>query len=201
VALVGALLLALGLLWFDAVRPLGADDFGTGQGPGVAVRAAAAEPDGGSEAVADAPSPPVSVGLVGGVTAPVRPVDVLPDGVLELPADPSEVGWWTGSSGPGGATGPMVLAGHVRTADGGYGALTALFEVQEGDVVEVARADGATVEYRIRSRLSYLKADLPPELFLAGGPHRLVLVTCTGDVDLDTGSYTRNIVVTAEPVG
>jgi hypothetical protein len=52
----------------------------------------------------------------------------------------------------------------------------------------------------VRSRLSYVKEELPAELFMADGPPRLVLVTCTGDVDPDTGSYTRNVVVTAEPV-
>lgn len=198
--MIGVLLVALGLVLLNGLQPLAADDFGPAA-PGVAVQVA---PDdtAANDLVADGTSgaPPVRMGLVGGVTADVRPVDVLPDGVLQLPADPTEVGWWTGSSAPGDDSGPMVLAGHVRTTDGGYGALAALLEVDEGDVVEVALDDGTTRLYEIRSRLSYLKEDLPPEIFLAGGPHRLLLVTCTGDVDLDTGQYTRNVVVTALPV-
>lgn len=193
------LLVALGLVLLDGLQPLAADDFGADAGPGVAVQVADGtgpeESSGGTSG-----APPVRMGLAGGVTADVRPVDVLPDGVLQLPASPTEVGWWTGSSVPGDDSGPMVLAGHVRTTDGGYGALAALLEVDEGDVVEVTLDDGTTREYEIRSRLSYLKEDLPPEIFLAGGPHRLLLVTCTGDVDLDTGHYTRNVVVTALPV-
>lgn len=199
-AVLGAVLLTAGVLTLDALRPLGADDFGPRPAVGVPAAAAQDVAAEGDPAQGRVP-PPVQVGLVGGVTAPVRPVDVLPDGVLELPADPGDVGWWTASAAPGGASGPTVMAGHVRTADGGYGALAALFDVREGDVVEVTRADGETVTYRIHSRLSYLKEDLPPELFLAGGPHRLVLVTCTGDVDLDTGHYTRNVVVTADLIG
>jgi hypothetical protein len=130
----------------------------------------------------------------------VRPVGVTADGTLQLPEDPGEVGWWAGGAGTGAASGPTVVAGHVRTVAGGSGVLAALLDVTEGETVDLVGADGEVSRYRVRSRLSYVKEDLPAELFTAGGPPRLVLVTCTGDVDPDTGSYTRNVVVTAEPV-
>jgi hypothetical protein len=211
VAVFGSMLVGWGFVMADAAGPRTPPDFGSRSViaadslvPGEVAPAGPDEAEarpGVGAATATSP-PPTELRLPGrDLAARVHPVGVTRDGVLQLPADPRDVGWWAGGAGVGSGSGPVVVAGHVRTVGGGTGTLAALLDVTEGEVVDLVRADGAVVSYRVRSRLSYVKGDLPPELFAAGGAHRLVLVTCTGDVDPDTGSYTRNVVVTAEPLG
>jgi hypothetical protein len=43
------------------------------------------------------------------------------------------------------------------------------------------------------------QAELPPEVFAAGGPPRLVLITCGGAFDRSTRHYADNVVVFADP--
>ncbi|MGF1663095.1 MAG: class F sortase [Kineosporiaceae bacterium] len=206
VAVFGVMLLAWGLLMADAAGIGTPADFGPrtiavpqAAGPAPAEGDAVPADRGAGRRGGIAP-PPAELRLPSrDLAAPVRPVGVTTDGTLQLPADPGEVGWWAGGAGAGAASGAAVVAGHVRTVAGGSGVLAALLDVSEGETVDLVRADGEVVPYRVRSRLSYVKEELPAELFTGGGPHRLVLVTCTGDVDPETGSYTRNVVVTAEP--
>lgn len=166
--------------------------------------------------VARATPAPVSV-AVAALPAPARPqkIDmprlsveamVLPvrstDGVLEVPDNPSEIGWWIGSAPPGSAEGTTVLAGHVDSAKWGLGAFHQLVDLVAGDLVNVTTTAGRREAYRVTARRTYDKsAGLPAELFTRGGPARLVLVTCGGQFDDTAKSYDDNIVVIATPSG
>ncbi|MHA6620024.1 class F sortase [Pseudonocardia sp. DLS-67] len=132
--------------------------------------------------------------------APVVAVTTGPEGALVVPEPPSTVGWWSPSALAGGAGGTTVLAGHIDSRTGGLGALAVLRHVAEGEEVVLRGADGRSVGYRVTARRQYTKADLPPEVFAAGGPPRLVLITCGGAFDRRTRHYTDNVVVFAEPV-
>ena len=131
--------------------------------------------------------------------APVVAVTTGPEGALVLPEPPSTVGWWSPSALPGGAVGTTVLAGHVDSLAGGLGALAVLRHVAEGEEIVLLGADGRSVGYRVSTRRQYAKAELPPEVFAAGGPPRLVLITCGGAFDRRTRHYSDNVVVFAEP--
>lgn len=146
-------------------------------------------------------TPPVELALPArDVRAPVVAVTTGPGGALVLPEPPSTVGWWSPSALAGGAGGTTVLAGHVDSLEGGLGALAVLRHVAEGEEVVLVGADGRSVGYRVTGRRQYEKAELPPEVFTAGGPPRLVLITCGGDFDRRTRHYSDNVVVYAEPV-
>jgi sortase family protein len=132
--------------------------------------------------------------------APVVAVTTGPEGALVVPEPPSTVGWWSPSALAGGAGGTTVLAGHVDSRTGGLGALAVLRHVAEGEEVVLLGADGRSVGYRVTARGQYAKAELPPEVFAAGGPPRLVLITCGGAFDRRTRHYADNVVVFAEPV-
>lgn len=143
---------------------------------------------------------PVEVSLPSrAVTAPVVPVSTGPRGGLVIPEPPSTVGWWSPGALVGGDSGRAVLAGHVDSRTGGLGAFAVLREMEAGEPVEVRGADGRVLRYVVTARRDFLKADLPPGLFAAGGPPGLVLITCGGRFDPDTGSYEDNIVVHAVP--
>jgi hypothetical protein len=166
-------------------------------GSGVLARLLAGE---SPEPPVRAGTPPVELALPArDLRAPVVAVTTGPEGTLVLPEPPSTVGWWSPSALAGGAAGTTVLAGHVDSLAGGLGALAVLRQVAEGEEVVLRGADGRTVGYRVTGRHQYAKAELPPEVFAAGGPPRLVLITCGGAFDRRTRHYADNVVVFAEP--
>ncbi|MBD8061089.1 class F sortase [Oceanitalea stevensii] len=155
---------------------------------------------GAVSAVAHAPTPvPPAAVTLAGVAAEVVAVGVLPSGELQLPEDPSRVGWWAAGAVPGQGEGTVVLAGHM---DGlrRDGAMSALLDVASGDVVSLEDSRGGAHEYRVVERSTTPQESLDPSLFTTDGAHRLVLVTCGGTYDAATGRYSENIVVVAEPV-
>jgi hypothetical protein len=182
--------------------PSGRSDGPSGDGPsgdGSAAADAARSAAAAAGAARPAPASPSRV-LVPhlSVDAPVDPAGVLPGGELDVPADGERLGWWIGSAAPGADRGAVLIAGHVDTVDDGPGALYALERLPMGSRVEVRTGD-REVTYRVVARRSYAKSRLPADLFRAGGPPRLALVTCGGA--FRDGSYDRNVVVYAEPVG
>ena len=143
---------------------------------------------------------PQEVLLPGGRSALVEPAATR-DGVLEVPPQVDRVGWWDGSAQVGDPFGSTVLAGHVDAREQGVGVFAALLSVGVGDVVEVL-GDGGRAAYRVTG-----VQDLPKESLAASssaldqrGPHRLVLITCTGTFDPVARHYDQNRVVTAEPL-
>ncbi|MEO6699921.1 MAG: class F sortase [Jatrophihabitantaceae bacterium] len=133
------------------------------------------------------------------VTAQVLPV-VNTGGVLGVPDDPAQLGWWTGGAQPGAARGSVIIDGHVDSASTGPGALFRLGRLNPGDRIAVTSRTGASHSYTVTGRRSYPKAaGLPAELFDRAGPSRLVLISCGGAFDRSAGSYLDNIVVFAAP--
>lgn len=144
-------------------------------------------------------SVPVSVVLDRvGLSAPVEPVGLRPDGTMELPP-PSGAGWFRHGATHGDASGTAVIAGHVDSQDG-PGAFLPLRQAAPGDTVTVDGSAGETIEYVISDVTRHRKGELPTEaLFAATGRHRLVLITCGGAFDEAASAYTENLVVIAEP--
>ncbi len=135
-----------------------------------------------------------------GVAAPVTEVRVRPNGELEVPALPSQVGWWADGAEPGSGTGSVVIDGHVDSARYGRGAFFRLRDLAVGDPVDVATAEGDRFSYRVTAVQQYPKDQLPwAEVFSQEVPERLVLVTCGGDFDRASRRYTDNVVAYAEP--
>ena len=123
-------------------------------------------------------------------------------GVLVVPSDPAQVGWWVGSALPGSATGTTVLDGHIDSATAGIGAFWQLSSLDSGDQIAVQLQNGNAVDYRVVARRVYPKnAGLPPSLFSLTGPPTLLMISCGGPFDSARGSYEDNIAVFATPSG
>jgi hypothetical protein len=134
------------------------------------------------------------------VDAAVLPVSVGTDGLLGVPANPRQLGWWSGSARPGLASGSVVIDGHVDSATLGLGAFFRLSEARPGDEIVLENATGASSGYTVVARRSYVKTSLPvAQVFAAEVGPRLVLVTCGGAFDQATHHYADNIVVYAVP--
>jgi hypothetical protein len=135
-----------------------------------------------------------------GMDAPVDPVGVTPDGLLQLPDDVYRIGWYRFSPAPGQPQGSAVLAGHVDSWNQGLGALSRLRAVEPGQPIAVTDAAGQVTRWQVVTRQLVVKQQLPlPELFTRDGPARLVLLTCGGPFDERLRSYRDNLVVVAVP--
>lgn len=122
------------------------------------------------------------------------------DGAVDVPADPTVLGWWAQGARPGASTGSVVIAGHVDVKSVGKGALYHLESVPIGARATVETTKG-TVTYQVVGRRVYAKQALPRSVFDTRGAPRLVLITCGGPFDKTTRHYADNIVVYGVPVG
>ncbi|MEU6231692.1 class F sortase [Kitasatospora sp. NPDC047058] len=159
---------------------------------------------GGGTAPAGAPrpfaaSPPTRLLIpAAGVDAPVTGLGLNADGTVEVPpADRAqEVGWYRNGPTPG-ETGPAVLIGHYDTAHG-PAVFRGLPKLRPGDRIQVRRADGSTVDFRVRSLLQAAKDRFPTEAVYGDtAAPELRLITCGGRIGAD-GHWTDNVIVQAD---
>lgn len=133
------------------------------------------------------------------VNAPVVPIQVSSDAVLDPPRNYREVGWWDASAKPGADTGQTVITGH--TVHTGGGSLDKIRSLRPGQLVDVVTR-GGTMRYEVRRVHVFSKESLARHavrLFgQRGGSGRLVLVSCT---DWNGSTYDSNVVVFGDPLG
>lgn len=135
-----------------------------------------------------------------GIRAPIASADIdLATGALGIPKNIDRVGWWRDGAAPGDDEGTILLAGHVDSAKAGAGAFYALKSTRRGDTVALISDDGATRRWKVTSMRRTRKAHLPTGIFTRTGARRLVLVTCGGPFNEQTGHYRDNIIVVARP--
>jgi sortase (surface protein transpeptidase) len=117
-------------------------------------------------------------------------------GVMEVPNDPADPGWFTGAPTPG-ALGPAVIAGHVRWR-GVTGVFHRLDTMRRGDHVSVIRKDGKTAIFTVTRVKQYSKSRFPTEAVYGEIAHAgLRLITC-GNYDAAEKTYVDNVVVFAK---
>lgn len=143
---------------------------------------------------------PRRIELPSGDSATVDPEQTV-NGVLQVPADIRNVGWWDGSAYAGDPFGSTVIAGHVDSSQQGLGFFAELIILQVGDRITL-RSDVHALTYRVASTTLVVKEALAAEGQALGqhGPHRLVLITCSGRWHPELRSYDSNLIVVAEPL-
>jgi LPXTG-site transpeptidase (sortase) family protein len=178
--------------------------------PGISTSRGDAPPDQSSVAPARQGRPaesqriqfiPEYLALPGKATAAVHPAETV-GGVLRVPENVQHVGWWDGSAQAGEAFGSTVIAGHVDSDTRGIGFFARLLKIKAGETVTL-RGDSHRLSYRVTSVKKVDKKALATksQAFQQTGPHRLVLITCTGNFHRDRGGYDSNLVVVARPLG
>ena len=133
------------------------------------------------------------------IRAPIKPIEVNDQLVLDPPRNARDIGWWQRSARPGASRGQTVLTGH--TVHTGGGVMDHLGRLQRGQIVEVVTPKG-TMVYRTTRVVTWSKEELArraPRIFgQQRSEERLVLITCSQW----TGStYKSNIVAFAHPLG
>lgn len=132
------------------------------------------------------------------VDAAIVAVEVDDEGVLGIPADPLEVGWWSEGPAPGTGQGTSIIAGHVNTAARGPGALATVDRLGPGDTI-VIEGWGEPRQFEVETVQVYEKSQLPDSAFDQRIEGRLAIVSCSG-LDEETGQYRENLIVYAAPV-
>ncbi|MCX5302778.1 class F sortase [Streptomyces sp. NBC_00160] len=128
--------------------------------------------------------------------APVVAVGVGAGGRLEIPEDGQAAGWWKDTALTGSAEGVTVIAGHLDTR-GGAAVFAPLTRLKPGQPVEVSTSAG-TLDYRVRALTVRRGSELPARYLTTTGAHRLVLITCTGPYEEDSG-YRDRLYIEATP--
>ncbi|MGA1838189.1 class F sortase [Herbiconiux sp. 11R-BC] len=153
-------------------------------------------------AVSGAPAvPPTRVEVPAlGIDVSVAEEGVDADGALALPADPDVASWYRWGPSPWSAAGATVIASHVDSLDYGLGQFARLASAPVGTSIRVTAADGRVAVFAVQKVELQQKTQIDwSGVFDRTGAPRLVLVTCGGDFDYDTGHYLSNVIVTAVP--
>jgi sortase (surface protein transpeptidase) len=143
-------------------------------------------------------SDPVAVAIPSlGVRSRLVELGVDDAGVMEVPEDPAEAGWFTGGAAPG-ALGPAVIAGHV-TWNGAPAVFYRLGSLRPGEQVTVSRKDGKTAVFTVSRVARFSKSRFPSRAVYGAIDHAgLRLITCGGTYDSARRSYLDNVIVFAK---
>lgn len=143
------------------------------------------------------PAKPASISIPSArIESDVVEVGAADDGILVPPA--AQVGWFRLGPRPG-EIGRAIVIGHLDSAEG-TAAFTSLTAVEEGGRVVVIDREGERHPYEVAGMLDVAKSDFQAEqVYESRGRAELVLITCGGAFDPDTG-YADNLIVFARAV-
>jgi hypothetical protein len=120
-------------------------------------------------------------------------------GVMNLPVNAWNAGWYKGGPIPG-APGDAVIEGHA-----GYPDQPMIFgrlgKLHAGDQIIVVLSDGSRRLFLVDSMATVPVGSAPPGMAEPYGPPRLTLITCTGHFDQNSYSYSSRLVLEASYAG
>lgn len=133
-----------------------------------------------------------------GVDAPFTELSLTSSGQLNVPppGNTNLVGWYRGAASPG-ELGASIVVGHVDTKTG-PAVFVYLNKLKTGDTLDIIRADGTTVTFKVDSVNTFSKAHFPDHRVYADTlKPELRLITCGGAYDRKARDYVDNVVVFA----
>lgn len=134
-----------------------------------------------------------------GVSASMTVVGVNSKGNIGSPASIKQASWYSGSSSPLDTGGSALIVAHVGT-DRLPGAFANVHTLEKGDTITLTMGDNSKVFYTVSSLESVptSKMDMADYLKKPGGSaHELHLITCDGDYNARSHTYSDRLVVTA----
>ncbi|HEY8798327.1 MAG TPA: class F sortase [Candidatus Dormibacteraeota bacterium] len=133
------------------------------------------------------------------VHRPVEKVGVNQYGVLNLPVNSWNAGWYKGGPVPG-APGDSVIEGHA-----GYPGQPMIFgklvDLHRGDRIIVVLSDGSRQLFLVETTRSFPAGTAIPGLGDPYGDARLTLLTCTGHFDKKNHWFSDRLVLEARYAG
>ena len=114
-------------------------------------------------------------------------------GVMGVPVNPNDVGWWKRGAQPG-EPGTALFTGHRAVG----GAFWHVPDLRIGSRVIVQGRNGVTTRWHVTKIETISKSKLPQLLFVTMGTPRIALVTCGGGFDNRLHHYRDNVITWAE---
>ncbi|MFA6095496.1 MAG: class F sortase [Candidatus Paceibacterota bacterium] len=125
----------------------------------------------------------------------VEYVSLTIDGVMDIPEDPADVGWFEPGPRPGGE-GSAVIAGHYGWKDGIPAVFDNLNKLRRGDKIYVEDDTGTVITFIVRELKVYGKDDDASDVFRSNdGIAHLNLITCEGVWNKALQGYSQRLVV------
>ena len=129
------------------------------------------------------------------INAVVESVGLTPDGAMDAPKGPSNVGWFSLGPRPG-ETGSAVIDGHSGWKNHIPAVFDNLYKLSKGDKVYIQDPKGATVAFVVREIESYKPNQDASDVFISSdGKGHLNLITCTGFWNKILKSHSNRLVV------
>jgi len=133
-----------------------------------------------------------------GVNAVIKDMGVTPDGLMAVPDNRVDVGWYSLGTLPG-DTGSAVIGAHVN-----FGAQPGVFvhldQLKKGDVLSVVSASGASISFVVRDTEVYDRLDGDTGVFDSKSGIHLNLITCDGDWEPSAKTYGKRLVVFTDAI-
>jgi hypothetical protein len=120
-------------------------------------------------------------------------------GVMNLPVNAWNAGWYKGGPIPG-APGDAVIEGHAGYPDQPM-IFGKLVNLHAGDQIIVVLSDGSRRLFLVDSMATVPVGSAPAGMAEPYGPPRLTLITCTGHFDQNSYSYSSRLVLEASYAG
>lgn len=132
------------------------------------------------------------------VDATIEPVGLAPDGAMDVPKDLANAAWLDLGPRPG-ESGSAVIAGHYGLKDGKPSVFDDLYKLRKGDKLYIEDDKGTIIAFVVRENRRYAPNADASSVFISndGKPH-LNLITCEGDWNEVTKTYSQRLVVFAD---
>jgi LPXTG-site transpeptidase (sortase) family protein len=130
------------------------------------------------------------------VNAAVEYVGVTPIGIMGVPVDTADVGWFDFGPRPG-EKGSAVIAGHLDGVNGEAAVFANLNQLKKGDKLYVLDGNGNTTSFTVQGSREY-DVGYADEVFSRNDGNYLNLITCDGVWDGTKESYNKRLVVFAD---
>jgi len=130
-----------------------------------------------------------------GVDSQLVPLNITPDGYMDVPNSPELVAWYDFTSKPG-LGGNAVFSGHVDYHNYGPAVFWDLRNLEAGDEIEIVLRDGTVIHYAVTALQSFPVDNIDMAAVLAPtAQESITLITCDGI--FDAGHYDQRLVVRA----
>ena len=132
------------------------------------------------------------------VDSAVEFVGLTSQGALDTPKNQNDVAWYYKGQRPG-ESGNAVIDGHYGWKDGKESAFDNLYKLIKGDKILVEDDKGVVVSFVVRDTRRYDVDANASEVFDSSDDNaHLNLITCEGDWDKNSKSYSKRLVVFAD---
>ncbi len=132
------------------------------------------------------------------LSASIEQVAVVADGSMDVPSLPMNTAWYKFGPHPG-EIGSAVIAGHVNWENSAPAVFTNLHKLNPGDKITIQDDQGQIIPFVVRESRTYNATADASDIFVSqDGQSHLNLITCKGNWNQVTQSFTERLVVFAD---